>query len=402
MQLFHFHVHLSLHRRIKSAFFLLETSIWLHVFAQSLVAVFIPIFFLELDYTIGEVIIYYVLYNFFDVPLNFLARWLTRKFGARAVIVAASVALIVFFSLLYALKPDNWALLVWIALFAAIYDALYWVAHVFYFMKCSTRDENISRDASSNFIISKLAAMLAPALGAFLLIAFNRQVLLIVSAIVLACSVIPLLRIRGVSDRPKKRQLSWREFFGEWRELKDYVSIGLFGVHGSAETVMWPVFIYLVYESVSSVALLPIVVAIATMIFAYFTGRVDKKRRSAFVIIGGISVALIWLSRLFFEHTIFFYASSFIIGFVSVMVLIPLDSSLLEKGEAKDPLSTSMYRNTASMFSKFVFYGILAFLINVIQMSFIVAALAMFILVIINWLIAENRQTRQRNLKVSD
>ena len=60
-------------------------------------------------------------------------------------------------------------------------------------------------------------------------------------------------------------------------------------------------------------------------------------------------------------------------GLFSVFVNIPLDSSITELVEKKDPLSVSTYRNLFSMTGNVFLYGILAIFVNIFNVSFILA-----------------------------
>lgn len=367
-----------------------ESSVWLHVFARALIVVFIPILLLQLDYTIGEVMLYYFIYCVFDVPLNFLGRWMTRKLGARLVITLGTLATIIFFGFLFALGSDQWWILVVLAFLAAVYDVLYWVAHIYFFMESSKKRENASKDTSLMSIARRLGGLLAPAFGAFVLIFFTKDVLIVLSVIILALSIIPLLMAKGVPDKPKTTQLSAKEFFASRSSIRDYVTMSLYGVHGSAEAVIWPIFIYLAFTSIESVAAIPIIVSVTAILFTYFAGKIHKRDRTKSLIVGGLFIAIAWILRLVIDVPAYYFISVFLVGLFSVFIIIPLDSNIYERGEKRDPLTASMYRNFFSMFSKAVLFGVLALLINVFNVSFIIAAASMLILVVVVTLLRES------------
>jgi len=350
------------------------------VFSRSLVAIFIPIFLLQIGYLIEEVIIYYFLFNLINVPLNFFARWLTRKIGARRVVILGLVFSVAFFIGLYSLGPGNWPLLIAIAALAAFYDAFYWVAHYFLFIKSSKHDDNISKDRGRLLIVRRVAGILAPAFGAVVLIFYSQQALILISIIILVVSIIPLFRMKDVPDKPRRKQVNFRKFFQNWNVAKDYISIGFYGVNNVTENIMWPIFIFLLFGSIESVAALPIIISITTIIFTLYVGGIKKSSRAKVIAIGSFFVALTWILRLLVDNEIFYFVSVFLIGLFSVLVSIPLDSNICEKGEKRDTLTASTYRNTFSMFFQLLFFGILIIFINVFHVSFIIAAVSMFLL----------------------
>src|SRR5260370_579799 len=61
MRLFHHYHGLRAHHVVQREFWLFELSIWIHMVARSLIAVFLPILMLRLGYSVGAVIIYNLL-----------------------------------------------------------------------------------------------------------------------------------------------------------------------------------------------------------------------------------------------------------------------------------------------------------------------------------------------------
>ncbi len=383
MKLFHHHTARHHHRTLDSDFWLFELSVWMHTFARALIAIFIPILLLQLDYSVSDVMLYYFLYCLFDVPLNFLADSVVRRIGARAAITAGTLAAIAFFIILFALTPNNWPLIVALALAAAIYDTLYWVAHLYFFMESSKNRKSASKDTGLMSIARRLAGLLAPAFGALVLIFFSDKVLIPISILILLLSIVPLLKAKHVKDKPTKPKPTFKEFFPEWRNLRDYVITSLYGVHAAAEGIIWPMFIFLTFESIESVAIIPIIVSITAMIFTFFVGKLKRSHFKESIAIASTLIAVAWVLRFFFAVPTFYFVSVFLVGLFMVFISIPVDSSIYERGENVDSLTSSTYHNFFAMISKLIFFGVLALVSHIFPSTFWIAASCMILVALI-------------------
>lgn len=386
MQLFHSYHHHRFDKFLPSDFWLFELSIWMHVLARSLITVFVPILMIKIGYEIGEVMFYYFTYTVFVAPLNFFAGWTTRKIGARFTIILGTIATIAFFISFSQLTPDNWPLLILLAIFAAFYDTFYWVAHLFLFIKSNQETADAGKNTGILYIVKKLGALLGPAFGALILIFSNQQILIVASIVIFILSIIPLLKVDDFKDKPETRRLPFKEFFKPLREKKNYISVALYSMHISAEYVLWPIFIFMLFGTIKSVAAVPIIVSITAMVFSYFASKVQRCDREKMIIIGSALVAIVWLLRITTDTTLLFYISVFLMGLFSLLISLPLDSNLFTRGKERDPLTASMYRNFISMLPRIILYGVLALAVNVFQVSFLVAALCMFGLMIVNYI----------------
>ncbi|MAF24163.1 hypothetical protein CL634_01050, partial [bacterium] len=146
----------------------------------------------------------------------------------------------------------------------------------------------------------------------------------------------------------------------------------------------WPIFIFLLFANIKSVASLPIIISVTAMVFTYFIGGVAKAGRQRLILIGSLAITGVWLARLAIEGPMFFYISVFLVGLFSIMITIPVDSNIFEKGEKRDALSASVYRNASSIIGRFILYSVLLLLVNVFQVSFSAAALGVFLLLLLN------------------
>ena len=361
-----------------------ELAIWLHTLARSLVSIFVPILLLQTGYSLGETMAYYLLYNAIDVPLNFLAGRLVRRHGARAVLILSTVATIAFFAVLGILPPGDWPMLALLALLAALYDTLFWVSHIYLFIETGREGLDTARAAGALEGVRKIAGVLGPVAGALVLSAGGKLPLVATSIFVFALSIVPLFRLRHVNDVPQEEPTTFRKFFSDPRERRDYLTMALYGIHADVDSVLWPLFIFGVFGSLGAVAAVPVIVAVTTILFSYAAGRLTRRYRTAMLTVGGFLIALVWLLRLTDQAPSFHYVTIFLVGLFSLLISIPLDGSIAARGLAVGPLAAATYRNAASMVLHVALFAVLALLVGVFKVSFVFAAGSLFLLIAIN------------------
>lgn len=385
MHLYHFYRSHKLARLQLTDFWLYELSVWMHTFAFSLVNIFIPILLLKSGYPLQMVVGFYILLNAFNVPLNFVARVLVRKLGARFVIAAGTLAAILFFLVLNNVASIGLLQLVVLAFLAALYDALYWVAHFYFFTSTGGAAKQAGKSTSFMYAVREVALMIGPAVGAGILIFVNQGALLLTATAVLVISIVPLGRMENFPDSPAHPSLSFREFFKPLRAKRVFISTMLYAIHDSAESVLFPVFIYLFFGTLTSVAIIPIILSCTAVVVTLFLGRIHPDRRHVAMMLGAGLIAIFWLLRLSSTDPIIYYATILLVGLCVYFVIVPIDSVIFEYGkQVNDTLSASMYRNIAFMLTNVFLYGAFALLLNLFQYGFAIAAVSMVCLIVVN------------------
>lgn len=386
MHFFHFYFARHQHGLPLTSFWLYELSVWLHTLALSLVWVFIPILLLKSGFIITDVLLYYLIYNALDVPLNFVAKSLVRHIGARWVIVAAISLVVVFFTLFSSLENANWSTLILMALCVALYDTLYWVSHIYFFISSDRSTLRTSRTTGIMYAVRDFAGMLGPAAGAIILIFFNKNVAFTATITLLILSLLPLLLLRGMATKPHAPSLSVKKFFSSGGG-RPFVLTALYAVHDSAENTLFPLFIFVTFGTLESVAYVPIIFSFAAIVLSVTLGRIKPKRRNLAITAGALILVALWLGRLYLDGATFLYFSIFVAGLFAHFILVPLDSDIFEHARrVGDPLTASTYRNTTYMSMNVIFYGILFLLLNVFDASFILAGASLLGLATLNLL----------------
>jgi MFS family permease len=380
----HFHCGNRIASRF-SDFWLYELAVWLHTLSQSFVTIFIPVLMLKLGYDLHTVVIFFLVYNTIDAPLNILARRVIRWLGARLTIALAILAVIGFFWIFLRLQSaDTWMLL-FLAFLIAIYDSFYWVSHFFLFIESGKASKYAGTSTGSMYAVRQFGLLLGPAIGAVILIFFSRQVLIYAVIIGFALSLVPLVALNGFPDRPRGKSLSFKKFFSTWKGKRAFLSSAFYGIHDSVESNLFPLFIFTLFGTIQSVAVIPILLSVSAIGVAVILGRARPKRREMAIILGGILITLMWLVRITFGTPVVYYATVLAVSVCAYFVLVPLDSLIFEYGhKVGDTLSAAMYRNIAYMGANVVLYGTLLVFLDVFQTSFALAASSLVMLTLVN------------------
>jgi MFS family permease len=385
MKIYHHYHHSKFYSLIHSDFWRFELSVWFHTIGYSLVSIFIPIFMLTAGYSLVLVLAYMAMFFLMDVPLNFLAEWLIVRAGARLVIIVGILSAIFYFILFPLLSGRSFFVLFILAILAALYDTFYWVAHYYLFVESSGKIQEISKDNGILNSVKSFAGVLGPAIGAGILLFAGEPVLLAFSILFLLLSILPLLRLRHAKDKPKFGKIPYKEFFRELPEKKNFISWFLYSVHLGANEIIWPIFIFTLFGTLRSIALVAVVISASKIILSYVSGIANSRKREKLMLVGVVSILIIWILRLIYSSNVFYYLSILFIGFFTVLIEIPLDSSVFERAKLKNhSLTASTFRNTIIMLPQGLLFLVLVLLTGVFKVSFLSAIVSLILLLLVS------------------
>ncbi len=384
VHILHFHQGHGIASRF-SDFWLYEIAVWLHALSHSLVTIFIPILMLKSGYDVRTVVVFFLAYNIIDAPLNFLARRVIRHIGARLAILFATVVVIGFFWIFLHLQSADIRTLFLMAFLVALYDSFYWVSHFYLFLETGKASKFSGKSTGSMYAMRQLGLLLGPMIGAVILIFFSKHILLYAVIIGFALSLLPLLALRGFPDRPCTKSVSFKKFFSMWKGKRAFLSSAFYGIHDSVESNLFPLFIFILFGTIQSVAIIPILLSVAAIGVAIFLGRMRPKRREIAIIVGGVAITLMWFVRITFGGALIYYATILAVSICAYFILVPLDSLIFEHAQhIGDKLSASMYRNIAYMGANILLYGTTFVFLEVFQPSFALAATSLILLTLVN------------------
>ncbi len=369
------------HRR---NFWLFESSVWFHMLGNSMIAIYIPILMLQQGFELKAVLFFYVIFHLINTPSNLLAGYLVSWLGARKTIMLATLCQIGFFVLYASISPGVFISIVFLGVLAALYDALYYTAFLYLFMKSTVNIENSGKNTGILYAIIRSAALVGPFIGSAILLLGGGQVWVIACVIVsFIISLIPLCYTSLENGTRGKMESVWK-FIQKPDVLSNHVSLGLFKIHEAIANVLWPVFIFIYFGTLESVAFLAILVPIVGLVASFLSGRIHKRWRSHAIALGALLVAFVWIGRIGIESSTWYYLSVVLAGILMILMQVPIDANIFRTGNQSNPLMASVMRNMFSMATKTILFAILYFAFagtEYFMSIFMIATVALLVLV---------------------
>lgn len=300
--------------------------------ALSLAAIFIPIFLLELGFSIQQ-LCYYELGLFASSAifhyyiLSHLSTWGVKK----SLIVSYLLTIVFYFTLYFSntLISDfgENTFLFFIGIFNAFPTALYWSAHHVYFIK-STDGKNDGKKLGILLSIPTLLCIASPFIGSILISKFDFYGVFVVSIFLMLFASWALSFSRNLGI---KTSLDIKKVINRKNKRKNLIFF-LQGIGYSATSFIWPVFLFLMSIKIISVGFLYLFSNVFAAATTYLGGKnsdLGKSRNIGRIGAIGHGLSLIFraLSTTIFTMTAFQSMG----GFFGGLLGIALDSSFFKK-----------------------------------------------------------------------
>lgn len=351
--------------------------------AFSLFGIFVPIYLLTLSYSLNSVLIYFFVFTIATFVFLILGYSIAKKVGYKAVMIANAPTVIIFITLLQILETYPIPIPL-IAIANGVQNAFFFLPLHAYFSRLS--EQNKRGTQVGNFkVFGKLAGLFGPLMGGLVIALFGFKYLFLVATIIMVFSIIPLLYLKNVKPlekitipklnylRKKNIGFFWGNVFGKIiEEISSHI---------------WPIFVFLTLKDILSVGWVGSLVTGGTIIFTIIIGKhYDKKSKYFMLRLGAILITILWLLRFFIESSLFLYSSSFVIGFLILMIFLPFDAIYYDKASReKSPDLFIIFTEIPVFIGKIIIWTIIAFLITNLKISFVIAAISSFIMIFLKF-----------------
>lgn len=355
----HFH---NIHRifKIKSELEEVYLNLVIQAFSIALIGIFIPIYLLELGFTLNMVIIFMILFLLSIAAFSPFAARISSRFGLKHTILFSVPMLICVFALFVIIPILNPILLLIVAVFYGIRQSMYWVPLHSEFVR-NTDKVHESEEVGNMIGLPKVAAILAPIIGAVVLQHFGFPILFILAIFLLILSVGPLF---ATGDYKKYFRFDLKSIeFGLNKNL--YLAHSVEGVFYISEFLMWPIFIYLTFGSLVSVGIAVTMSGLGIAIFTFLIGRISRNvSHRKLLALGAIGYSVTWFSRLFVTTVLGAFLISFIGGMfaaiISIMIYITFCEFARKNNEVNSAVSREFWLGIGRVFSLILLLVIVA------------------------------------------
>lgn len=280
----------------------LYASIALRNFTLGLIAIFVPIYiFLFFSQDISKTFLFFGTIGFFQGVLSPLAGKIIAKIGVKHSMLSSVPVIFMYYLGLWQIEALGGFFFILIPI-VVLHNLLYWPAFHIGFSRFS-EERSRGKQLSYRHLVAALASSLAPLIGGLILVKFGYPALFAIVLILLFSSIFPLFLSQEVHETfTDSFQKAYREVFQKKYKNK---AVALFaeGAEGMIHITIWPIFLYILSVSYSSIGIISSVALFAGLLFALYMGRlIDKMGHGKYLALGAWLNALTWPIKMF-AHT---------------------------------------------------------------------------------------------------
>lgn len=333
----------------------LYASFAIRSFAISMIGIFIPIYLLQLDYSLSSVLLFYAMSHGVHALFLIPSARIAARFGFKHSIFFSTPILIALFLLLFTLDHYQWPLY-FLALLLGISNSLFWVGYHVDFAKFSDHDHRgeevgIARITSLGFQV------LGPLAGGLILTFLGFGPLFILASLVLFLSALPLFMSGDIHE---PMAFSVRGVFrGE--KIRDFFASLGYGIEGGAMMVIWPIFIFSsILHSFTAVGSVFSLSLFVSMVSLFVVGKFSDVKRRFVLRVGSFLSAAAWALRVFVKTSAQVFAVDSFYGLARSFTVVPFVALSYDKANEGNIVKFIVFKETGVQLGKVLLFVLIA------------------------------------------
>lgn len=380
---------------IHNSYYELIIADTLRYIALALVSLFIPVYLLQIGYSIFAIAFFEIGLFVFSIFFHFILLQNINKLKVKRSMIISYFTDILFYFLLYnsSFLISHFGSCNFLLILVAVHviaSTFYWTAHHIYFFN-SSNSKNGGKRLGLLIAIPVALGVVSPFIGGILVTIFSFHITFIISILFLVLASISLLFSKDVQTNIKIVKTKIFDFNYDSKNWIYFIE----GFDYTATTFMWPVFMFVMSIKIISMGLIYFFSNMAFSILSFIGGKISDSygvRKMGRIGVIGRGISLIWRA---FTKNVFGMTLALIVGgsFGSLMH-IALDSgfykhSRIDQGSAI--MNRELYMHLGRMSLVFVFVFFMLFFDDRISLM-LAMILAGFLNIILNFIIKRDRR----------
>jgi len=272
-------------------------------FAEGLISIFVPIYLYNLNYSIIDILLYYLLVSIcILILINFLVKFIS-KIGVKHSISISIPFLIIYFLGLNILENTPFLFFV-LPIILAARTIFYNIGYHLNYLEHSNAKKR-GKEISILVSLPLLASLLSPLLGGLLITYFDYHYLYATGSIILAASILPLLLSGDQKEKMNFRISDAYKLIVNKKNRNTMISFMGYAPSATIGVVIWPIFLITILTNVKSVGFVASLTSILTLaIFFFIEKRDDKRSKKDIIKKRSFLHVLGWIARIFASSTL--------------------------------------------------------------------------------------------------
>lgn len=291
-------------------------SLFIRSLAESMIGIFIPIYFLEKGFSLNTIWMYYLIL-FISVILILPLFLYFNNFGIKKVMIFGTLILVLTYWYIQFVETDKQ--LIMLGLIEGIGIGAYYAGFNILFAN-KTDDEKEGIQVAIENSIYIVSSIIGPILGAMLISFLSFNTTFIITMIVLCFSIIPLI----FSKETYCNGISGIKKIISAEKPNTKIVFSIQGSLGLISGIIWPIFIYLNIKNIISVGAIISITSIILILTTLIIGKLSDKNLKKTFIFGTITHAISWPIKFLLISPMGLFISNIISGITSSAVDIPV------------------------------------------------------------------------------
>ena len=351
-------------------------NITIYAFAMTLVSIFVPIYLLQLGYSLDEALWYILIEWGVFALFSPVSAWLSSKFGFKHILLFRLPLNIGALLLLSFFDRVNIPIYL-VAILFGISGSLYAIPLTSLFTKYSDKKH---RGVETGKLITfpHLAAILSPILGAWIASYFGFSILFIIASLLLVFSVVPLFFSKDMKPHVTFSLRKIEHFLKE--DLTLVLGFMASAIRHMTLAVILPLFTYYLVDDLRTVGFVFTLLLLGTGLINLFLGRfADKYGVKILLRAGGLGSFVAFLFFMFVGSGFDLMLIAFFGGIAFAMLQIPFEKRVYDDAAKHNAAEFLVYKELMLGFFRVVYLLLLIFVVDKFFVAFGVASLTSLI-----------------------